>query len=51
MPCERKTNRIRTLYQNGVHYDSGWYGTPEVYQATDATPPTPSDSTSFSPLS
>lgn len=33
----------RTLYQNGVHYDSGWYATPALYQAIDATPPTIND--------
>ena len=27
----------RTLYMNGVHYDSGWYATPALYQGIDAT--------------
>jgi predicted acyl esterase len=30
----------RTLYQNGVHYDQGWYVTPALYQAIDVLPPT-----------
>jgi predicted acyl esterase len=29
----------RTLYQDGVHYNAGWYATPGLYQATDAIPP------------
>ncbi len=33
----------RTLYMNGVHYDSGWYGTPALYQGIDSTPPTLND--------
>ena len=37
----------RTLYQNGVHYDTGWYVTPALYQEIDAIPPTPSDSTEY----
>ena len=37
----------RTLYQNGVHYDSGWYGTPALYQAIDAIPPTPGDNADY----
>jgi predicted acyl esterase len=37
----------RTLYQNGVHYDAGWYGTPGLYQAIDAIPPVPSDSPEY----
>lgn len=30
---------FRTLYQNGVHYDSGWYATPSLYTLYDLTPP------------
>src|SRR3954469_8923879 len=30
----------RTLYMNGVHYDSGWYATPGLYQSIDTSPPT-----------
>ena len=30
----------RTLYQNGIHYDQGWYVTPALYQAIDVLPPT-----------
>jgi predicted acyl esterase len=37
----------RTLYQNGVHYDYGWYATPALYQAIDANPPTPFDSPEY----
>jgi predicted acyl esterase len=37
----------RTLYQNGVHYDSGWYGTPALYQSIDAIPPTVNDSPDY----
>jgi predicted acyl esterase len=37
----------RTLYQNGVHYDAGWYNTPALYQAIDANPPTPFDSPEY----
>jgi predicted acyl esterase len=37
----------RTLYQNGVHYDVGWYGTPALYQSIDAIPPTPFDSPQY----
>ena len=33
----------RTLYQNGVHYDAGWYATPGLYQQIDLIPPAPSD--------
>ena len=33
----------RTLYQNGVHYDAGWYGTPGLYQQIDSIPPAPAD--------
>jgi len=29
----------RTLHQNGVHYDSGWYTTPALYQQIDMIPP------------
>jgi uncharacterized protein len=31
----------RTLHQNGVHYDSGWYTTPALYQQIDLIPPPP----------
>ena len=31
----------RTLHQNGVHYDSGWYTTPALYQNIDMIPPPP----------
>lgn len=34
----------KALYQNGVHYDTGWYGMPALYQEIDAIPPTPFDS-------
>ena len=37
----------RTLYQNGVHYDYGWYATPALYQSMDANPPTPFDSPEY----
>jgi predicted acyl esterase len=37
----------RTLYQNGVHYDAGWYATPGLYQSIDAIPPVPSDSPDY----
>lgn len=37
----------RTLYQDGVHYDQGWYGTPALYQQIDATPPTLNDSAEY----
>lgn len=33
----------RTLYQDGVHYNSGWYLTPGIYQADDAMPPSIAD--------
>ena len=33
----------RTLYQNGVHYDLGWYVTPGLYQSIDATTASPFD--------
>jgi predicted acyl esterase len=33
----------RTLYQNGVHYDVGWYATPGLYQSIDATTASPFD--------
>jgi uncharacterized protein len=29
----------RTLYQDGQHYGPGWWYTPALYQAIDATPP------------
>ena len=28
----------RTFYMNGVHYDSGWYGTPGLYAGYDLLP-------------
>ena len=28
----------RTLWQNDVHLGAGWYGTPAIYQASDAQP-------------
>jgi uncharacterized protein len=37
----------RTLYMNGVHYDSGWYTTPGLYQAIDAQPPSLFDSPQY----
>jgi len=37
----------RTLYQGGMHYDSGWYGTPGLYQAIDAQGPTPNDNPDY----
>ena len=37
----------RTLYNNGVHYGSGWYGTPALYQSIDAMPPSPFDSPEY----
>ena len=37
----------RTLYMNGVHYDSGWYGTPALYQGIDAHPPSVFDSPEY----
>jgi hypothetical protein len=37
----------RTLYNNGVHYGSGWYGTPALYQGIDAMPPSPFDSPEY----
>lgn len=37
----------RTLYQDGVHYDSGWYATPGIYQGGDAQPPTIFDSPEY----
>jgi predicted acyl esterase len=37
----------RTLYMNGVHYATGWYATPAVYQADDATPGSPSDDPAY----
>lgn len=37
----------RTLYQNGVHYDAGWYGTPALYQQIDAIPPTTDDNSDY----
>src|SRR5207244_7501337 len=37
----------RTLYQNGVHYDAGWYVTPALYQEIDSMAPTPSDSPDY----
>jgi len=40
-------NGYRTLYQGGVHYDSGWYGTPALYQAIDVQPPSLNDSPEY----
>jgi predicted acyl esterase len=37
----------RTLYQNGVHYDAGWYATPGLYQQIDAIPPTTDDNADY----
>jgi uncharacterized protein len=37
----------RTLYMNGVHYDSGWYATPAIYQAGDLEPPSLFDSPQY----
>ena len=37
----------RTLYQNGVHYDAGWYATPGLYQAIDASPPSVFDTPQY----
>ncbi len=37
----------RTLYNHGVHYGSGWYGTPALYQGIDAMPPSPFDSPEY----
>ena len=37
----------RTLYQNGVHYEGGWYTTPVAYQQYDATPPPPGDNPDY----
>jgi predicted acyl esterase len=33
----------RTLYMNGVHYNTSWYATPGLYQAIDAAPPPVND--------
>jgi len=40
-------NGYGTLYQRGVHYSGGWYGTPALYQGIDATPPSVSDSPEY----
>ena len=37
----------RTLYQDGVHYDAGWYATPGLYQQIDAIPPAPGDNPAY----
>jgi predicted acyl esterase len=37
----------RTLYQAGVHYETGWYITPGLYQAYDAMPPTTNDNADY----
>ena len=37
----------RTLYQNGVHYDAGWYVTPGLYQEIDSIPPSPADTPEY----
>jgi predicted acyl esterase len=37
----------RTLYNHGVHYDSGWYATPALYQAYDSMPPSAFDSPEY----
>jgi hypothetical protein len=33
----------RTLYMKGVHYGTGWYATPGLYQSQDAMPPSAFD--------
>src|SRR3954453_2918652 len=37
----------RTLYMNGVHYNTSWYATPGLYQSIDATPGSPSDDPAY----
>jgi predicted acyl esterase len=37
----------RTLYQNGVHYDTGWYVTPGLYQSIDVAPGSPFDDPNY----
>jgi predicted acyl esterase len=37
----------RTLFNHGVHYDSGWYATPGLYQGYDAMPPSAFDSPQY----
>jgi predicted acyl esterase len=37
----------RALYMNGVHYATGWYATPAVYQSQDAMPGTVNDSPEY----
>jgi predicted acyl esterase len=34
----------RGMFENGVHYDAGWYATPSLYTDYDLTPPTLNDS-------
>jgi len=33
----------RGFFENGVHYDAGWYATPGLYAGYDLTPPTIND--------